>query len=85
MVKNLPANAGDLGSIPGLRRPPGEGMQPIPGVLPGKSHGRNSLVGCSPHGRKRVGQDLATQTTAAAPDDIWLLSSVFLGVIHRQL
>ena len=25
MVKNLPANAGDLASIPGLRRSPGEG------------------------------------------------------------
>ena len=25
VVKNLPANAGDLGSIPGLGRPPGEG------------------------------------------------------------
>ena len=25
MVKNLPANAGDEGSIPGLRRLPGEG------------------------------------------------------------
>ena len=25
MVKNLPANAGDVGSIPDLGRPPGEG------------------------------------------------------------
>ena len=25
MVKNLPANAGDLGSIPGLERSPGKG------------------------------------------------------------
>ena len=25
MVKNPPANAGDMGSIPGLRRSPGEG------------------------------------------------------------
>ena len=25
MVKNLPANAGDVGSIPGLERSPGEG------------------------------------------------------------
>ena len=25
MVKNLPANAGDAGSIPGSRRTPGEG------------------------------------------------------------
>ena len=25
MVKNMPANAGDMGLIPGLRRSPGEG------------------------------------------------------------
>ena len=25
VVKNLPANAGDVGSIPGLGKPPGEG------------------------------------------------------------
>ena len=30
-VKNLPANAGDLGSIPGLGRSPGEGNgNPLP-------------------------------------------------------
>ena len=26
MVKNLPANAGDIGSIPGLGNSPGEGI-----------------------------------------------------------
>ena len=25
MIKNLPANAGDAGSVPGSERPPGEG------------------------------------------------------------
>ena len=31
MIKNLPANAGDAGSIPGLGRAPGEGnSQPTP-------------------------------------------------------
>ena len=25
MIKNLPTKAGDMGSIPGLGRPPGEG------------------------------------------------------------
>ena len=25
MVKNLPANAGDMGTVPGLERSPGEG------------------------------------------------------------
>ena len=43
-------NAGDLGSIPGLGRSPGEGNgNPL---LPGKSHGQRSLVGYNPWGRK---------------------------------
>ena len=96
VVKNLPANAGDLrdsGSIPGLERSPEGGhgnplqysflenlwteeaaaaaaklrqscltlfnpkeyslqtWHPTPALLPGKSHGRRSLVGYSPWGR----------------------------------
>ena len=52
-------NVGDLGSIPGSWRYPGEGngnpiqySQSTPVCLPGKSHGQRSLVGCSPLGRK---------------------------------
>ena len=38
--KESAGNAGDLGSIPGLGRNPGEGnRQPTPVLLPGKSHG----------------------------------------------
>ena len=33
---------------------------PTPVLLPGKSHGRRSLVGCSPLGSLRVGHDWAT-------------------------
>ena len=37
VVKNLPANAGDMGSVPGLGRSPGEGNgNPLPVFLPGK-------------------------------------------------
>ena len=36
-------NSGDLGSIPGLGRSPGEGNTPV--FLPGKSHGQKSLEG----------------------------------------
>ena len=51
--KNLPANAGDVGSIPGLERSPGEGNgKPTPVFLPGKFHGRRSLAGYSPRGPK---------------------------------
>ena len=35
--------------------------QPTPIFLPGKSHGQRSLVGYSPCGCKRVGDDLATK------------------------
>ena len=56
MVKNLPDNAGDLGSIPGLGRFPWKKKwQPTPVLLPGKCHGQRSLVGYSPWGRERVG------------------------------
>ena len=51
VVKNLPANAGDMGSVPESGRFPGEGngnpLQPV--FLPGKSCGQRSLVGYS-HG-----------------------------------
>ena len=44
VVKNLPANAGDQGSIPGSGRSPG-GRNGNPLQLPGESHGQRSLVG----------------------------------------
>ena len=48
-------NAGDLGSIPGLGRSPGEGNgNPLQLFLPGKSHGQRSLVGYSPRSRKEL-------------------------------
>ena len=47
-------NAGDLGSIPGLGRSPGEGKwQPTPVLLPRKFNGWRSLVGYSPWGCKQ--------------------------------
>ena len=49
-VKASACNAGELGSIPGSGRSPGEG-QPTPVFLPGESHGQRSLVGYSPWGR----------------------------------
>ena len=51
VVKNLPANAGDAGSIPGLGRSPKEGNG-NPLQLPGRSHGQRSLTGYSPWGHK---------------------------------
>ena len=52
-VKASACNAGDLGSIPGSGRSPGEGKwQPTPVLLPGESHGGRSLVSYSPWGCK---------------------------------
>ena len=57
MVKNLPANAGDMkcgfdpwgGMIPWRRV-----WQPAPLFLPGESHGQRSLVGYSPQGLEEL-------------------------------
>ena len=50
-------SAGDLGSIPGLGRSPGEGNgNPLQYRGLEKSHGQRSLVDCSPWGH-RVGHD----------------------------
>ena len=52
-VKASAWNTGDLGSIPGSGRSPGErNGNPTPVLLPGKSYGWRSLVGYCPQGRK---------------------------------
>ena len=62
MVKNPPANAGGLSSIPWLGSFPWRRKwQPTPVFLPGESRGQRSLVGYSSRGRKRVGRNLATK------------------------
>ena len=45
VVKNQPANAGDMDSVPGLEDPQRRKWQTTPVFLPGKSHGQRSLVG----------------------------------------
>ena len=58
MVKNLPANAGDVKDaclVPGLGRSPEGGQGKSTAVfLPGKSHQQRSLVGCSPLGHNEL-------------------------------
>ena len=53
MVKNLPANAGDIGSIPVSGDPWGRKWPSAPVFLPGK-HGERSLAGYSPWGHKEL-------------------------------
>ena len=63
VVKNLPANAGDMGSIPGSGRAPWRRKwPPTPVFLPEKSHVQRSLVGYSPWSGKRVRHDLVMTT-----------------------
>ena len=57
MVKNLPANAGDVGSIPGLGRSPGDGHGNPPQNSCLENSGQRSLAGYSPWGRRKVGYD----------------------------
>ena len=60
MVKESVCNAGDLGSIPGSGRSPGEGKwQPTPVFLPGESHGQRTCR-ATVHGVARVGHDCTT-------------------------
>ena len=60
MVKNPPANVGDIRdprvhSIPGLERfPQKRAWQPTPVFLPGASHGQRSLVGHGPQGCREL-------------------------------
>ena len=53
VVKNLPANARDIGDIVG-RIPWRRAWQPTAVSLSGKSHGQRSLVGYSPWGHKEL-------------------------------
>ena len=53
MVKNLPADARDVGLIPGSGRSPGEGNgNPLPYSCQENPMNRGSLVGYSPWGHK---------------------------------
>ena len=59
VVKDLPANVGDVGSTAGLGRSPGEGNSNP--YLPGEFHGWWKLTGYSPWGCKRIRHNLATK------------------------
>ena len=61
-VKNLSANARDVGSIPGSGRSPRKGNgNPLQYSCLGNPMNRGTWQGYSPWGRKRVGPNLATK------------------------
>ena len=59
--KESACNAADPGSIPGLRRSPGEGNGYPWVLLPGESHRQRNLAGYSPWGRRE--SDMPEQLT----------------------
>ena len=62
MVKHPFANVGDMGSIPGLGRSPGEGNgNPLKYSCLGNPTDRGALAGYSLWGLKRVRHNRATQ------------------------
>ena len=64
MVKNPPANAGDVGFIPGSGRDALEKeMATHPSILAGEFHGQRSPAGCSHWGCRRGEQNLVTTTS----------------------
>ena len=70
-VKNLPANAGDGGSIPGSGRSPGEGnCSPLQCSCPGNPTDRGTCQNYSPWGHRRVRHDLATATAATRIEEL---------------
>ena len=72
VVKNLPANAGNAGSIPGSGRSPGKGNgNPLQYFCLGNPIDREPGWGNSPRGLKRVGRsDQCTETllSITSPD-----------------
>ena len=71
MVKNLPASAGDLGSIPMSRRSLRRKWQLTQVFLPGKSHAQRRLVGYCPWDCKE--SDMTEQ----------LILSILSHIFHR--
>ena len=61
VVKNLPAKAGDLGVIPGSRRPPGEGNGNPSSILAWEIPQTEKPGRLQSMGSQRVGHNLVTK------------------------
>ena len=71
MVKNPPANAGDLSSMPGLGRSPGRGHgNPLQYSFLENPHGHRSLVGYRVHGLTKS-QTLLSKYTQHTQGRVW--------------
>ena len=76
-AKNLPANAGDTGLIPGLGRSPGVGNGNPPKIITGKIPWTEEPGRLQSLGLQRVGHNLVTKHSTAH-DQILLLGCVAL-------
>ena len=85
MIKNLPVNAGDTGSILGSGRSPGKvNGNPTPVFFPGKSHGQRSLMRYSLCGRT------CAHTHTYRPDTdilyyVWILLVIMVAFCPQQV
>jgi len=71
-------NVGDPGLTPGSGRSSGEGNGNSPVLLPGKPHGRRSLVGYSPWGRKESDTTERIHSLTSSNTDT-ILSNTFIN------
>ena len=71
MVKNLPANEGDVGSIPDLGRPPEEEMATHSNILAREIPWTEEPGGLWSMGSQRLRHDLATKQQQ---QHLWVLS-----------
>ena len=66
VVKNLPANAGEVGSIPGLGRPPGErNGNPLQASCPGNPMDRGTL--------QAIVSGVWKEMTERLKDNFWII------------
>ena len=77
--KESACNAGDLGSIPGLERSPGEGKG-----YPLQDSGLENSMDCLVHGVERVRHDWATFTFTSIINGSWILSKAFSASIETE-
>ena len=70
VVKNPPANTGDVRAVGSGRFLCKRARQPTPVFLPGESHGQRSLAGYIPCGLKELDMTEATLSTHKNKDEL---------------
>ena len=80
--KESTPKAGDLGSIPGSGRSPGEGNGNLPVFLHGELHGQRSLAGCRPWGQLDMTEWITHHIGSWPHGNVWDCSKRIRGVRH---